>query len=106
MNLIERIEPAAQIGFDYSTVPADVAKEARAVAARINERNRAAQAAILETGRDLLAIKERIEHERFLAWIDAEFGMTSRTAQRYMSAAAVLGDKSEIVSFLPPTPAV
>ena len=29
--------------------------------------------------------------------------MTPRTAQRYMSAAAVLGDKSDIVSFLPPT---
>src|SRR3954470_3532232 len=103
MNLIERFEPAVAVGFDYSTVPVDVAKEARAVAARINERNRAAQAAILETGRDLLAIKERLEHGRFLAWIDAEFGMTPRTAQRYMSAAAVLGDKSDIVSFLPPT---
>jgi hypothetical protein len=39
MNLIERIEPAAAAGFDYSTVPVDVAKEARAVVARINERN-------------------------------------------------------------------
>src|SRR3954468_22175338 len=100
MNLIKRTEPAAPVGFDYSTIPADVAKEARAVAARINERNRAAQAAILETGRDLLAIKERLEHGRFLAWIDAEFGMTPRTAQNYMQAASEFGAKSEIISYL------
>src|SRR5690348_13421400 len=31
-----------------------------------------------ETGRDLITIKERLGHGHFLAWIDAEFGMTGQ----------------------------
>lgn len=100
MNLIERLEPAGAVGFDYSTIPANDAEEARAAAARIHERNRAA---VIDTGRDLLAIKDRLGHGHFGRWLEAEFRMNERTAQRYMNVAAELGDKSDIVSVLPPT---
>jgi hypothetical protein len=39
----------------------------------------------------------------FLAWIDAEFGMTARSAQRYMMVAAFAAGKNDIVSHLSPT---
>ena len=55
------------------------------------------------TGKDLLAVKDRLEHGLFLKWVEAEMGMTARTAQNFMQAAAHFGSKSEIVSHLPPT---
>jgi Protein of unknown function (DUF3102) len=85
---------------DYSSLSPEIQSEARATAARIRERTRAS---ILDTGRDLLAIKEKLEHGAFGRWIEAEFGMTERTAQNYMAVASTLGDKSEIVSLFPPT---
>src|SRR3954468_2766961 len=96
------LAPTQAVGFDYSALPPDVAEEARATAHHVRERTRAA---IIETGRDLRRIKARLRHGLFLKWIDAEFGMTPRTAQNYMAAAALV-EKSEIVSHLPPTSVV
>jgi hypothetical protein len=42
---------------------------------------------IVEIGRDLLEVKATIEHGRFLAWLEAEFGMSQRTAYHFMSVA-------------------
>jgi hypothetical protein len=90
-------------GFDYSALPTDVADIARAVADRIKARHKCQMAAIIETGRALLAIKEQLGHGQFLEWLQAEFGMTDRTAENYMRAATEFGDKIEIISNLPPT---
>src|SRR3954451_21112221 len=100
MNLIERIEPAATVEFDYSALPADVAKEARAAVERYR---RSVKVHVLETGRDLLTMKDRLGHGHFGRWLEAEFRMNERSAQRYMNVAAEFGDKSDIVSVLPPT---
>lgn len=54
---------------------------------------------ILEIGRDLIAVKKRLGHGKFLAWIDAEFGMTKMTAARFMQVAERFG-KSDTVSGL------
>jgi len=56
------------------------------------------EASVLEIGRDLLAVKEQLEHGQFREWLSCEFGMT---AQNYMQAARAFGDKSEIISLLP-----
>lgn len=89
--------------FDYASLTGNIAASAREAAARIRERIRGQQVAIFDIGRDLLAMKEALGHGHFLAWIEAEFGMTPRTAQNYMQAAVALGDKCEIVSYLPAT---
>jgi hypothetical protein len=89
--------------FDYSSLSDDVAKEARAVAERVRARQQGHIAAIIETGRDLAAVKERLEHGQFTAWLQAEFGMTDRTARNYMQASAQFDGKTEIISDLPPT---
>ncbi len=88
--------------FDYTALPADVATIAQDAAGRIRQR---IDASILDTGRDLLAVKERLEHGQFGGWIEAEFTMSARTAERYINAAKFADSlgKNDIVSVLPAT---
>jgi DNA-directed RNA polymerase specialized sigma24 family protein len=66
---------------------------------------------IIEIGRDLIAVKERLmrpnrhdtEREGFHNWIDREFGMSRRTAQTFMSVFARYGDTGATIAHLPPT---
>ncbi|MCJ2136682.1 hypothetical protein MKK69_21970 [Methylobacterium sp. J-026] len=92
--------PSATAGFDYSQLNDAAANQAKAAVDRYRDRQ---MAYVIETGRDLLAIKAQLEHGLFLEWVQAEMGMTPRSAQRAMSAAEVLGDKSDTVSYLPPS---
>lgn len=89
--------------FDYSVLPDDIASEARVVAARVRAREKNIMGAALETGRDLLDIKERLGHGHFMAWLEAEFGMTRQTANNYMNAAERFGDKKQTILHLPPS---
>lgn len=89
--------------FDYSALPGDLANEARTIAARVRERAQQQIASIIETGRDLAGIKEKLGHGQFGEWLLAEFDMNERTAQRYMSAATAFHGKTDIVSYLPPS---
>jgi hypothetical protein len=86
------------VTFDYAALPPDVVTEAQGAAERIRTRIRAA---IVDVGADLIGVKDRLPHGAFSVWLKAEFGMTERTAQNYMSAAALAG-KYETVSVLPP----
>ena len=88
--------------FDYQSLRPEVAAEARAVAARVRASHQRTVIAILEMGRDLLAVKASLGHGRFGQWLEAEFGGVARTAQNYMRAAQSFADKSELVSHLPP----
>ncbi len=74
------------IPFTYSDLPAPLAAEVQAVTARIKDRLTRQVADIIETGRDLIEVKEKLEHGQFERWLDSEFGMTVRTAQRFMRA--------------------
>jgi hypothetical protein len=89
--------------FNYSALPTDVADTARAVADRIKGRHKRQMEAIIETGRDLLAMKELLEHGQFQEWLHAEFTWTDRTARNYMQVVEQFADKTEIISDLPPT---
>lgn len=91
--------PAAT-GFDYDQLDDAAANQAKAVVERYRERQKAY---VIDTGRDLLAVKEQLEHGLFLEWVLAEMQMTPRSAQRAMGAAEVLGAKSDTVSYLPPS---
>jgi hypothetical protein len=86
------------VAFAYSTLPADVAAEAMATAKSIRNRTRFV---IVSVGDSLTKIKTRLPHGMFGKWLSAEFGWTERTAQNYMSAAA-LASKCETVSVLRP----
>src|SRR5260370_32489743 len=66
--------------FDYTTLDNDVAADARETALRIKGRFKSFY---LDTGKDLFAIKGRLEHGQFNRWLVAEFQMTIRTAENY-----------------------
>ncbi|WP_177302991.1 DUF3102 domain-containing protein [Methylobacterium sp. 174MFSha1.1] len=102
LPLFQRLsaQPGATVTFDYTQLPEDVASEARQIASRVRYRIRTN---IMDTGRDLLEMKQKLGHGAFGPWIAAEFRMTDRTAQNFMRAAEVFSSKPEIVSVLPPT---
>lgn len=89
------------VGFAYDTLPADDARELRAVTDRMRDRVKANE---IENGRDLLAVKDRLAGTvgAFGAWLHAEFGMSERTAQNYMATAREFGDHPLVVAVLPP----
>lgn len=92
-----------QMSFNYDAVPAPVALQAREAAQRIKLRLRRSAEDIIEIGRDLMSVKDRIGHGNFLPWLEAEFGMADRTARRFMDVARVYTGKSDIVSNIDPT---
>lgn len=71
--------------FDYSTLPEAIAIEARGASERIRMRLRRTAEDIVETGRELAAMKEKLPHGQFLPWIEAEFEMSERTAHNFMA---------------------
>ena len=89
--------------FTYSGLPAPVAAELQAVTTRIKDRLTRQVADIIETGRDLLEVKAKLEHGQFERWLAQEFGMTDRTARRFMQAATWAESKTDMVSDLTPT---
>jgi hypothetical protein len=90
-------------GFDYSLLTAEVAAEVRAAADRVRAANSRITSSILDTGRELRAVKKRLGHGHFGPWLKAEFGWSDRTANYLMRAADCFSDKSEIVAELQPS---
>ncbi len=89
--------------FAYSDLPAPVAAELQVVTSRIKDRLVRQVSDIIETGRDLIEVKSKLQHGQFEAWLNLSFNMTLRTAQRFMRAAEWAKDKNDIVSHLTPT---
>lgn len=52
-------------------------------------------------GSALLEVKARLKHGQFLHWIESEFSMSFRTAQRFMAVADRFAGKSDSVAHLP-----
>ncbi len=71
-----------------------------AIAERVRQRIRRTTTDIIETGRDLLVVREKLEHGQFTDWLDTEFGMSDRSAQLYMRAAEWAEGKTEMISDL------
>jgi hypothetical protein len=97
--------PAAT--FDYTVLPPDIAEDLRNQTRRIRERVKSTTAAIIEIGRDLIAVKQQLDHGQFCEWVEAECGFTRRCAQRYMRAAEFVDaefveDKNDMLSLLQP----
>jgi hypothetical protein len=75
----------------------------REAADRIRLRMSRTTRTIIEIGRELIEVKRRVGHGNFLPWIDREFAMTAKSAERLMSVAEQFGDKIDILSNLLPT---
>ena len=89
----------ANINFDYDALPRDLADDARKIAGRIRGR---IKTGYIATGHDLIEMKERVGHGQFGAWLVAEFGLSERTAERYMAVARFDAANSDIMSDLLP----
>ncbi len=88
--------------FIFSDLPAPVAAELQAVTSRIKDRLIRQVTDIIETGRDLIEVKSKLDHGQFQSWLNLSFNMTVRTAQKYMQAAEWMTYKSELSSHLTP----
>lgn len=76
------------------------AQELQTVAARIKERDRIARVGIIDTGNDLIAIKNSIPGQ-FDRWLKVEFDMSKATAWNYINAAQRFGSAPRVVEALP-----
>lgn len=65
----------------------------REAADRIRVRMSRAGQDIVEIGRELIAVKDRVGHGNFLPWIDREFGMSDQSAANFMNVARRYGDQ-------------
>src|SRR4051794_9611635 len=91
------------VPFDYATLDHASAKIVRTAASAINSRKRKIGCEFIAIGKELLKAKAQLEHGQWEKWLAVECDFTDRTAQRYMQAATVLGEKSDTVSFLNPS---
>jgi hypothetical protein len=57
----------------------------------------------MRIGTYLDGAKVRLPHGQFTDWLNAEFDMSERTAENYMSVARKFASKSELISDLPPS---
>jgi hypothetical protein len=93
----------AKPGFDYATLDPDVAGEARDAADRIRALGQRQNEAIIAIGEELVAVKDKLHHGHFGAWLKVEFGMGVSTAERYMRVAKTFAAKIVTVTNLKPS---
>lgn len=93
---------ATQTTFDYDALEDEVRREVIADRNAIQKRLRRSAGDIVEIGKSLSRVKGRLPHGQFGLWLEAEFGWTDRTAQRFMRVAAVF--KSDNLSDVPIPP--
>jgi len=85
--------------FDYAAIgDPDVERQVREATVKIREMQRAA---LVDIGRELIAVKAALPHGAFLAWVESSFGWSQRTAVNMMQVATEFGSKWETVSHLP-----
>ena len=77
-----------QSGFDYATVPTEHRGTVEAATRRLHTLERKTSEAIIEIGKELISVKASIGHGNFLPWLEAEFGWSEPTAQRFMRVAS------------------
>jgi hypothetical protein len=89
------------IGFDYAALDADTRALVTEARDRIKVLERTTGEAIIEIGRQLIAVKASLPHGQFEPWMEVEFGWSYDTARRFMKVATVFGEKTQIASFQP-----
>jgi DUF3102 family protein len=91
------------VAFDYSALSQENAEDLDRAAKRIRSLVERMGINIIAIGRELGAAKDKLGHGRFMAWLEAEFSWSDRTARRFMQAAAILGEKVDSVAILEPS---
>jgi hypothetical protein len=89
------------VGFNYGNLPEAAAEDLRATAKRIRRLQQRSVSNLIEIGKELIGAKARLKHGQFYPWLMAEFGMSVRSAQRFMAVAERLDGKCDESSYLP-----
>ncbi|MFO0979671.1 MAG: DUF3102 domain-containing protein [Planctomycetaceae bacterium] len=89
-----------KLEYDYGLIPESDRDEVRSAALSIKPRIERSVSDMLAIGESLLEVKALLPHGQWLPWLDVEFSMTPRTAQRLMNAAERWRGKCETVSHL------
>lgn len=99
-EILEHVEVGAS--FDYEQVEDETNREMlRGAASKIKTAYQNVRLEILRLGQELLTAKELAGHKQWGAWLQSEFAMSARTAQRYMSVAEAFPDlKNDSLSHL------
>jgi DNA N-6-adenine-methyltransferase (Dam)/Protein of unknown function (DUF3102) len=92
-----------QPAFDYASLDKDTAAFILQKTGQIHSLMKRTAQEIVEVGKYLLEVKERLPHGQFILWIQAEFGMSDRHARNFMHVASRFSDKTEIISDFPIT---
>ncbi len=102
MSGVEVIPAASSAitGFSYESLTPEEADIARTAAASIRT---TLAGSLREIGTHLSQVRAALPHGSFALWVEAELGLTDRTARNYMHVADFLEGKPEIISVLPPT---
>jgi hypothetical protein len=96
-------QAAVTLYYDYDQLSASVREAVRRSAITIKPRLKRATEDIFVIGQELQAVKERLPHGSYTEWLDVEFGLSERMAQRFVGVAERLGVKSDKLSVLPPS---
>ena len=87
--------------FDYNALAPDAAATLREQARHLRALVTKTTTDMIEIGRDLMSVKNKLKHGQFTSWVEAEIGISVRTAQGYMRLAILAEGKSATVSLLP-----
>lgn len=93
----------AQSGFDWQALEPDVRRHVQDATEHLHTLERRTSESIIEIGQTLIDVKARLGHGEFLPWLDAEFGWSWKTANRFMTVADAfkLDNLSNIEQFAP-----
>lgn len=89
----------AQSGFDYAAIPAAHRDNVEAATRRLHTLERRTSEAIIEIGKELIAVKKDIGHGNFGPWLEAEFGWSQPTARRFMAVAETFSQNDHVDRF-------
>lgn len=96
---MRRLDQRASAAYAYDHLAPDDAVFVREAAERIRARGRHIIAEIAAIGQELRAVKRRLQHGRFGAWLAVEFSMSQDTAERYMQVADLVAQNPRAAEF-------
>lgn len=89
--------------YDYDLVPQEHREAVRRSAMNIKPRLKRAAEDLFVIGEELASIKGRLLHGEYTNWLEIEFGLSERMAQRFVNVRERLGAKSDKLSVLIPS---
>jgi hypothetical protein len=80
-TIIAAVAAPAGGSFDYAALPAELQERLRNQAFHIKAAMKSTVSAIIEIGRDLIAVQQHLEHGQFSDWVEAECGFSIRSGR-------------------------